>query len=178
MGLFKSLKELVGIEEIDDVPEEEVNKAMAEINKKQNSFEMQNSSFKNQSASVNTNKDQQSGDTASKPLVYGQSSKTQGLGTTNPFKLVVIEPKSFDECPRLVDNLKSRKPVIINLEKLESDTARKIFEFLSGATYALNGNVQKIADNIFVFAPENVDIAANIEHKAIDFAGNSKNLWR
>jgi cell division inhibitor SepF len=178
MGLFKSLKELVGIEEIDDVPEEEVNKAMAEIHKKQNSFEIQSSSFKNQSASGNTNKDQPSGDTASKPLVYGQSSKTQGLGTTNPFKLVVIEPKSFDECPRLVDNLKSRKPVIINLEKLESDTARKIFEFLSGATYALNGNVQKIADNIFVFAPENVDIAANIEHKSIDFAGNSKNLWR
>jgi len=178
MGLFKSLKELVGIEEIDDVPEAEVNKAMDEIHKKQNSFEIQSSSFKNQSASGNTNKDQPSGDTGSKPLVYGQSSKTQGLGTTNPFKLVVIEPKSFDECPRLVDNLKSRKPVIINLEKLESDTARKIFEFLSGATYALNGNVQKIADNIFVFAPENVDIAANIEHKSIDFAGNSKNLWR
>lgn len=178
MGLFKSLKELVGIEEIDDIPEEEVNKAMKEIKKKQNSFEIQNTNFKTQSTSGNTNKDQQDVSTDQKPAYYGQISKTQGLGSTNPFKLVVIEPKSFDECPRLVDNLKSRKPVIINLEKLEGDTARKIFEFLSGATYALNGNVQKIADNIFVFAPENVDIAANIEHKSIDFAGNPKNLWR
>lgn len=178
MGLFKSLKELVGIEEVDDVPEDEVNKAMAEINKKQNSFEIQSSSFKNQAPSGNSGKEQQSGNAESKPLVYGQSSKTQGLGSTNPFKLVVIEPKSFDECPRLVDNLKSRKPVIINLEKIEGDTARKIFDFLSGATYALNGNVQKIANNIFVFAPENVDIAANIEHKSIDFAGNPKSLWR
>ena len=97
---------------------------------------------------------------------------------TGSFKLVVIEPKGFDECPKLVDNLKSRKPVIINLEKIESDTARKIFDFLSGATYALNGNVQKVANNIFVFAPENVDITASVEHKGIDFGGNQKNMWR
>ena len=97
---------------------------------------------------------------------------------TGALKLVIIEPKGFDECPKLVDNLKSRKPVIINLEKMESDTARKIFDFLSGATYALNGNVQKIANNIFVFAPENVDIAASVEHKGIDFSGSQKSIWR
>ena len=62
-----------------------------------------------------------------------------------------------------VDSLKSRKPVIINLEKIDSDTARKIFDFLSGATYALNGNVQKVANNIFIFAPANVDIAGGIQ---------------
>ncbi|MBR5488517.1 MAG: cell division protein SepF, partial [Firmicutes bacterium] len=57
---------------------------------------------------------------------------------TNAFKLVLIEPKSFDECPKLVDGLKGRRPVIINLEKIETETAKKIFDFLSGATYALN----------------------------------------
>ncbi|QHI74005.1 cell division protein SepF [Aminipila terrae] len=97
---------------------------------------------------------------------------------TVPFKMVVIEPKGFDECPKLVDNLKAKKPIIINLEKIESDTARKIFDFLSGATYAVNGNVQKIANNIFVFAPENVDISANVDHKGIDFSGNVKSPWR
>lgn len=78
---------------------------------------------------------------------------------TGAFKLVLIEPKSFDECPKLVDSLKAHKPIIINLEHLSTDVAKKIFDFLSGATYALDGNVQKIASNIFVFAPENVDIA-------------------
>ena len=87
---------------------------------------------------------------------------------TNPFKLVVTEPSGFEECPRLVDNLKSRKPVIINLENLETDVARKIFDFLSGATYALNGNVQKVANNIFIFAPENVDVAYNMQQKVIE----------
>ena len=60
---------------------------------------------------------------------------------TAAFKLMVIEPEGFEECPKLEDSLKSRKPVIINLERIDSDTARKIFDFLSGATYALNGNV-------------------------------------
>jgi len=78
---------------------------------------------------------------------------------TQKFKIVVVEPRSFEECPELVDNLKARKPIIINLENIETDTARKIFDFLSGGTYALGGNVQKIAQNIFVFLPANVDIA-------------------
>ncbi len=94
---------------------------------------------------------------------------------TSAFKLVVIEPAGFDECPKLVDSLKSKKPIIINLERIESDTARKIFDFLSGATYALNGNVQKVANNIFVFAPENVDIAAGVEHKGFSFDNDKKN---
>ncbi len=94
---------------------------------------------------------------------------------TSAFKMVVIEPSGFDECPKLVDSLKSKKPIIINLERIESDTARKIFDFLSGATYALNGNVQKVANNIFVFAPENVDIAAGVDHKGFSFEKDKKN---
>ena len=83
---------------------------------------------------------------------------------TSKFNIVVIEPKSFDECPRLVDNLKARKPVIVNLEKIETETARKIFDFLSGATYAVNGDLQKIANNIFVFLPANVEVSTSTEN--------------
>jgi cell division inhibitor SepF len=96
---------------------------------------------------------------------------------TSRFKIVVIEPKAFDECPRLVDSLKARKPVIINLERIENDTARKIFDFLSGATYALGGNVQKIAQNIFVFLPENVDVQANSDAGAFKYGDDSANPW-
>ncbi len=100
---------------------------------------------------------------------------------TNALKLVVIEPKGFDECSKLVDSLKGRKPIIVNLEKLDADTARKIFDFLGGATYALNGNVQKVANNIFVFAPENVAIFAEGENKPYNFAGGNPddvNPWK
>ena len=91
--------------------------------------------------------------------------------------MVVTEPEGFDQCPKLVDSLKQRKPIIINLEKIDSETARKIFDFLSGATYALNGNVQKIANNIYVFAPENVDINATASERGFDFANESSD-WR
>ena len=92
---------------------------------------------------------------------------------TEKFHIVVIEPKAFDECPKLVDSLKKRKPVIINLEFIENDTARKIFDFLSGATYALNGNVQKIAQNIFVFLPENVDVQSGSEPQSMKYGDDS-----
>ncbi len=93
--------------------------------------------------------------------------------------MVVIEPQGFDESPKLVDSLKAKKPVIINLENLETDTARKIFDFLSGATYALNGNVQKVANNIFVFAPENVSVDYKNEQKSSERASDSmKSPWR
>ena len=64
--------------------------------------------------------------------------------------------------------------------KLETEVARKIFDFLSGATYALNGNVQKVANNIFIFAPENVDISSTNEAspKGFDFGSSQKDGWR
>ena len=78
---------------------------------------------------------------------------------TSQFKIVVIDPKEFNECPRLVDDLKGRRPVIVNLGYIENPaTARKIFDFLCGATYALSGDVKRIEDNIYVFLPENVNI--------------------
>jgi FtsZ-interacting cell division protein YlmF len=97
---------------------------------------------------------------------------------TKEFGIAISEPKVFDECPKLVDSLKSRKPVIINLENIENDTARKIFDFLSGATYALNGNVQKIAQNIFVFLPENVDVQASSESQSYKYGEDKNDPWR
>ena len=79
------------------------------------------------------------------------------------FKMVVIEPKNIDECRKLIDNLRANKPVIINLEKVETDLARKMFDFLSGATYALQGNIQRINQNIYLFAPRNVNIKAMVD---------------
>ena len=95
---------------------------------------------------------------------------------SNSLKLILIEPKGFEDCSKLVDSLKARKPIIINLENLERDIARKIFDFLNGATYALNGNVQKIANNIFIFTPENVDVAQE-QNAAMASDGEGFNRW-
>ena len=160
MGFSDAFKKLVGIEQIDDdFSEEELASAKEEIRREERKSV---SSF------------QPKGVEAVKAVPL---EKRVSIAGTNAFKLVVIEPKSFDECPKLVDSLKGRRPVIINLEKIETETAKKIFDFLSGATYALNGNVQKVANNIFIFAPESVDIAANQDDRGFEFSGN-KNPWR
>ena len=73
-------------------------------------------------------------------------------------RVCVVEPRSFDEVQDITDNLKNGKPVIVNLEHTDSDVARRIVDFVSGATYALNGSLQKVGGGIFLFVPSNVNI--------------------
>ena len=70
--------------------------------------------------------------------------------------------------------------MIINLEHVETELARKMFDFLSGATYALNGNVQRVTSNIFIFAPANVDIAAKVNRESAEGGqlGEKSSPWR
>lgn len=168
-GFFNKLKVLVGIEEVDDdddfYDDDEVGSAVPE----RRSVDVRPNSYSQPRPELRDVKDNR--------VVPMQNNMPTGR-ITNQFKMVVIEPKGFDESPKLVDNLKAKKPVIINLEKLESDTARKIFDFLSGATYALNGNVQKVANNIFVFAPENVDVSSSIDQKGVGFSDSVKSPWK
>lgn len=94
-----------------------------------------------------------------------KKNKVVNIHTTMQMKVVLYEPTEFEETPRIVDNLKNRKPVIINLENIDQDLAKKIFDFLSGAIYALDGNIQKVSKGIFILAPNNVDIAGNINEE-------------
>ena len=158
MGLFDKFKAVMGIEDIedDDLDEEEELESKSLIPEEKNPVKTPSPA-----ASAVTAKT-----ASSQPSGSPRTQSVTSRLTANNVKLVVMEPQSFDESPRLVDLLKAKKPVIINLENMETDIARKIFDFLSGATYALNGNVQKIANNIFVFAPENVDVTYNNGQKA------------
>jgi len=167
-GLFYKLKTLIGIEEVEEDEQDELPATPASLERKSIDPRSPYTPPRADSKEVKDGKE-------NRVLPIQGKSAT---ANTSQFKMVVIEPKAFDECPKLVDNLKAKKPVIINLEKVETDTARKIFDFLSGATYALNGNVQKVANNIFIFAPDNVDVTAYVENKGIDFSGASKNIWR
>ncbi|WZL74767.1 cell division protein SepF [Clostridiaceae bacterium 35-E11] len=97
--------------------------------------------------------------------IASKKNKVVNIHTTMQMKVVLYEPTEFEETPGIVDNLKNRKPVIINLESLDQDLAKKIFDFLSGAIYALDGNIQKVSKGIFILAPNNVDIAGNINEE-------------
>lgn len=96
-------------------------------------------------------------------VVSSKKNKVLNLHTTTQMKVVVFEPTEFDEVTGIVDNIKNRKPVVINLENLEADLAKKFFDFLNGSIYALDGSIQKISSGIFILAPNNVEIAGNIK---------------
>jgi cell division inhibitor SepF len=74
-------------------------------------------------------------------------------------KVMVVEPVSFDDVQHVADYLKAKKPVVINLENTDAEISRRMVDFVSGTTYALNGNIQKISNQIFLCAPQNVDVA-------------------
>jgi cell division inhibitor SepF len=81
-------------------------------------------------------------------------------------KVVVYQPVSYDDTQNIVDNLKERRPVIINLETLDIELAQRVLDFISGAVYALEGTIQKVARGIFVIAPRHIDIAGNIPEES------------
>lgn len=87
-----------------------------------------------------------------------KKSKVVNIHTTTQLKVVVHTPLSFENAREIADHLKAKKPVVINLENVEIPVAKRIIDFLSGAVYALDGNIQKIADRIFLIAPYNVGI--------------------
>lgn len=74
-------------------------------------------------------------------------------------KVMVVEPASFDDAQQVADYLKSRRPVVVNFEHCDGELSKRMIDFVSGTTYALSGDIQKIGNHIFLCAPNNVDVS-------------------
>lgn len=68
-------------------------------------------------------------------------------------------PRSLADAQRAAEDLKERRPVIVNLEKADDELARRVIDFISGVTYALNGYYERVGDKVFLFTPNNIIIA-------------------
>ncbi len=91
---------------------------------------------------------------------------------SNQMKVVLIEPADYDDVQDICDNLKNKKPIIINFENLDKDIARRMVDFVSGAVYAVDGTIQKVSNGIVIAAPPNVDILGSmgdIGNEGFDF---------
>lgn len=94
-----------------------------------------------------------------------QSGKVVNIHNGNQFKMVVAQPNTFDDAKDICDHLKSNKPVVINLEGIEKHDAQRIIDFLSGSIYALDGSIQKVSCDIFVIAPNSVDVSGDLDEE-------------
>ncbi|MFY0545582.1 cell division protein SepF [Brevibacillus sp. H7] len=77
-------------------------------------------------------------------------------------RLILFEPRHYSDAQDIADNLRHRRPVVVNLQRVDKDQAKRIIDFLSGTVYALNGDIQKVGDHIFVCTPDHVDIQGTI----------------
>ncbi|MHB0884276.1 MAG: cell division protein SepF [Bacillota bacterium] len=89
------------------------------------------------------------------------------LPTAKPIKVVVVEPKAFDEVENIAENLRNRRPVIVNLEEADKELARRVIDFLSGTAFAIDGITQRIAGSVFLFAPSGIDVTAVVKDRAL-----------
>ncbi len=80
-------------------------------------------------------------------------------GAPERLRIVVVEPTTFADAKRVADHLKERKPVLLNLENNDAVLAQRLIDFLSGATYAGEGETRKVGQGMFLFVPSHVDIS-------------------
>ena len=77
-----------------------------------------------------------------------------------PARVSVINPASFNDAQALADRFKRQQPVILNLQQADAELSRRMVDFCSGLTYALDGNIQTVANRVFLLTPRNVEVSA------------------
>ena len=82
-----------------------------------------------------------------------KKNKVVGMPGVQQVKVIISQPNSFEQSEEICEHLKEKKSIIVNLEYVNKDVARRIIDFISGAVYALDGNIQKISNSIFLVAP-------------------------
>jgi len=90
----------------------------------------------------------------SRPVMRAVESRPQ------PAEVHLVVPKNFNDAQQIADKFKNGVPVILNLQSAETDLAKRLIDFSSGLTYALDGGMQRVADKVFMLTPRNVEVSA------------------
>ena len=91
--------------------------------------------------------------------IFGRrNNKVVNMPQSQAIKMVISQPTTFEQSDEICSFLKEKKSVIVNLEYVNKDVARRIVDFISGGVYALDGYIQKVSNSIFLVAPSNYEI--------------------
>jgi len=93
---------------------------------------------------------------------------TSGNGAGSDLQVHLVVPKSFNDAQQIADQFKGSIPVILNLQQTDADLAKRLIDFASGLTYALDGGMQRIADKVFLLTPRNVDVSAEERARLVE----------
>ena len=99
--------------------------------------------------------------------IWGRRNKVVAMPQHQQIKMVISQPTTFDQAEDICDLLKDKQSVIVNLEYVNKDIARRIIDVVSGAVHALDGHIQKVSNSIFLIAPYNYEITNEMAREEI-----------
>lgn len=89
-------------------------------------------------------------------------SPTQDTYQNGSSKMCLFEPRVFSDTQDIADELKNRRATLVNLQRIDQVSAKRIIDFLSGTVYAIGGDIQRVGADIFLCTPDNVEVAGSI----------------
>ncbi len=152
MALFDKFKDIIGIEDqydedyYDDFLDNEVEEEKKEVNE----------DYTLDSEKIMTKRSN---------IMSLQPNTNTNTGSNDRIKINIHEPVGFDNSPAILDSIIRHKVVVLNLEMLEMDKKRQVFDFVSGGIYALKGKIQKVTKDIFIIVPSDVEIDGKLKER-------------
>lgn len=142
MSVFGKFMNYFGLQEEEEIVEREQIPAQDEQEVETNRFEQRKQTKNSHLTSVGGN--------------------VVSLHTQKNTRMVLCEPKSYDEAQQIADEIRNRRSVVVNLQRVRAELGLRIVDFLSGTVYALNGSISKLGPNIYLCAPESVEVQGSI----------------
>jgi len=92
----------------------------------------------------------------------------RSVGDDNDVQVHLVIPRNFNDAQQVADQFKRKVPVILNLQTTDHELSKRLIDFASGLTYAMDGGMQRIADKVFLLTPRNVEVSAEEKARLID----------
>ncbi len=101
-----------------------------------------------------------------------RSNRLKGVDSSSgQVSVHLVLPRSFNDAQQIADKFKDHVPVILNLQSSDNELSKRLIDFASGLTYALDGSMQRVADKVFLLTPKNVELSAEERARALDRGG-------
>jgi cell division inhibitor SepF len=100
-----------------------------------------------------------------------RQSRLRSVDVPAPAKVHLVVPRSFNDAQQIADRFKASIPVILNLQGSDTELSKRLIDFASGLTYALDGSMQRVADKVFLLTPRNVELSAEERARALERGG-------
>jgi cell division inhibitor SepF len=100
-----------------------------------------------------------------------RASRLRSVSAPAPAKVHLVAPRAFNDAKQIADRFKAQIPVILNLQSADTELSKRLIDFASGLTYALDGSMQRVADKVFLLTPRDVELSAEERARAIERGG-------